>query len=174
MRQIMITGRLGSDAEIKQTKQGQNYISFRIANNEYGDAENDTHWYRVTSFNNRYVNMSKYLKKGSAVIIIGDYKDELYQNNEGRCMISRDIVANVINFNETSPRQDNNGNNGNYQQQSQTLPFTGNDNNVDGVRMPSMGAQRQQAQPNVQEQKVVQNVAQQTSSGSTDIDDLPF
>lgn len=169
MRQIMITGFLGADAEVKQTKQGMPYITFRVGNSEYSDAQNETHWYRVTSFNNRYVNMSKYLKKGTNVIIYGDYKDELYQNNEGRCMISRDITANYITFNGNN---NSNGNNGNNQRQNngyQPSAAPMNEPTVDGVRMPSMGTAPTNQVPT---QTVVQQAPQTTAKNEED--DLPF
>lgn len=100
MRQITITGFLAADAEVKMSKQGNAYLSFRMANNEYN--EDKTHWYNVTCANIPfYVNMAKYFKKGSSVIVTGDYNDDIYQTKNGTCEISRNIRAVAIHFNNS-------------------------------------------------------------------------
>lgn len=105
MRQITITGFLAADAEVKMSKQGNAYLSFRMANNEYN--EDKTHWYNVTCANIPfYVNMAKHFKKGSSVIVTGDYNDDIYQTKTGSCEISRNIRAVSIHFN-SSGRQTN-------------------------------------------------------------------
>lgn len=106
MRQIIITGRLGADAEQKITKQGNQYITFRIANTEFGDNDK-TYWFRVTSFENRHMNMVKYLTKGKPVIVQGKYDDNIYQNKNNNSEISRDIIAYNIEFISTG--KDENG-----------------------------------------------------------------
>ena len=104
MRQITLTGRLGNDPKIEQTKNGNKYISFRIASQEYG--ENEPSWVSVRSFNDSLINkMGKYLKKGSSVIVSGDYSDKLFQNKEGNWVIIRDLNANSMYFNSNGEKQ---------------------------------------------------------------------
>lgn len=100
MRQITVNGFLAADAEVKMSKQGNAYLSFRMANNEYN--EDKPHWYTVTSNIPFYVNMTKYFKKGSNVIVTGDYSDDIYQTKSGTCDISRNIRAVAIYFNNTN------------------------------------------------------------------------
>lgn len=100
MRQITLNGFLAADAEVKMSKQGNAYLSFRMANNEYN--EEKTHWYNVTSNIPFYVNMAKHFKKGSNVIVTGDYSDDIYQTKTGTCDISRNIRAVAIYFNNTN------------------------------------------------------------------------
>lgn len=97
MRQITITGFLAADAEIKMSKQGNAYLSFRMANHEYN--EEKAQWYNVTSSIPHLINIGKHLKKGSNVIITGDYSDDIYQTKQGTCDISRSVRAFSINFN---------------------------------------------------------------------------
>ena len=104
MRQITITGFLAADAEVKMSKQGNAFIQFRMANNEYN--EDKPYWFTVTSNIPFYVNMAKYFKKGSNVIVTGDYTDDIYQTKTGTCDISRNIRAVAIYFNN-SGRQNN-------------------------------------------------------------------
>lgn len=101
MRTFIVTGRLGADAEVRQSTSGTNYVTFRLANNEYFDKNEDgtpkTMWLRVTMFNN--ISLVNYLKKGKAVIVTGNYRDDMYKSkSSGNCEISRDITANSVEF----------------------------------------------------------------------------
>lgn len=110
MRKIELTGRLAADAERKISKTGKEFLSFRVGNNEFNDKDEQgnqkTYWFNVTTFNQRHFGIAQYLTKGKSIIVEGDYSDRLYQNREGNCEISRDIMANAIYFNS-----DGNGNN---------------------------------------------------------------
>ena len=128
MRQITLTGRLGNDPKIEQTKNGNKYISFRIASQEYG--ENEPLWVSVRSFNDSLINkMGKYLKKGSSVIVSGDYKDQLFQNKEGNWVIIRDLTANSMYFNSNGERSQQNTQQQGQQMQPQAQQVSGPSNN---------------------------------------------
>lgn len=103
MRTLQVTGNIVADAEKKVSKNGKEYISFRIANHEFNDEKGPdgkpkTVWIGVTCYNQRYFGLAQYLKKGKPVIITGDYSDRIYQTREGNCEISRDVMANAIYF----------------------------------------------------------------------------
>lgn len=82
MRKLIVTGRLGGDPEVKTTKNGTAYTTFRIANQEYGDE--NTSWITVTVWDSAQQNFCKNLKKGSSVIIDGDYTDRIYISNKNK------------------------------------------------------------------------------------------
>lgn len=101
MRTIELIGRIAADAERKISKNGKEFISFRMANNEYNDekgpdGKQKAYWFSVTSFN--HIPMAQYLTKGKPVFVRGNYSDRVYQNREGNCEIGRDIVATEISF----------------------------------------------------------------------------
>lgn len=106
MRQITITAYAVSDAELRSSKNvGTPYIFLRVANTEFvkkdGD-ENvyDSKFFIVTSFAKRDLYLYKYYKKGSKLIVEGDYDDKLYTNpNTNKVSIDRMIIANRIWFN---------------------------------------------------------------------------
>ena len=103
MRKLEVTGHIVADAERKISKSGKEYLSFRIANNEFNDekgtdGKQKPYWIGVTSLNQRHFSMAQYLTKGKPIIVEGDYSDRIYQNKEGNCEISRDILANAIYF----------------------------------------------------------------------------
>lgn len=103
MRKLILSGRIVADAQKKVTVNGREFISFRLGNNEFGDEKNSdgkpiTYWFNVSSFNQAHVNLLKYLTKGKPINVIGSYKDNIYQNKAGNCDISRDILADSIDF----------------------------------------------------------------------------
>jgi len=101
MRTIEVIGRIAADAERRVSKNGREYLSFRMANNEYNDekgpdGKQKAYWFSITSFN--HIPMTQYLTKGKPVFVRGNYSDRVYQNREGNCEIGRDIIATEISF----------------------------------------------------------------------------
>ncbi len=97
MNQIFFDGRIVANAEKKLSSTGREFLTFRMANNEKDKNGNQiTNWYNVTSFN--HIHLTPYLTKGKPLIINGYYSDSIYQNREGKCDISRDVLAYSTNF----------------------------------------------------------------------------
>lgn len=104
MRDIIVNGRIAADVTRQISKQGSEFISFSIANSEFGDPKSSdgvvqTTWFRVTAFDSRLVNLAQYLKKGKPITVFGRYSNRLYQSQKtGQYGISNDIIATEINF----------------------------------------------------------------------------
>ena len=72
MLQITIAGRLGRDAEYKQTQGGNELCSFSVAADVgYGDNK-QTYWVDVTRWGKGAKGLSEILRKGSAVAVTGE------------------------------------------------------------------------------------------------------
>lgn len=160
MRTITINGRIAANVSRQVSKQGNSFISFSIANNEFGDAKNDEgnyipQWYRVTSFLPQHVNLAQYLTKGKPIIVTGKYSNSLYKNNNGHYSISNDIIASDIFFEIGSERQ-------NEQTSTNDDTHAETKNPVDDI---PKAASRTFTQPKVSSQPSVNN---------DDDDDLPF
>ena len=107
MRVCDLTGRLAADAERRVSKNGKEYLYFRMANNEYNDEKGPdgkpkTYWFSVTSFN--HLHMAQYLTKGKPIHVRGSLSLRLYQTKDGRCEIACDIVATEIHFEASSDK----------------------------------------------------------------------
>lgn len=71
MQKITITGGLGRDAELKQTKAGEDVLSFPVGVSQgFGDAKT-TNWYRCSLWGKRARNLQQYLLKGAKVAVAG-------------------------------------------------------------------------------------------------------
>lgn len=99
MNMIQIMGHLGADAETRFTPSGQKVTNLRVATTSRKGGKEETVWYRITIWGDRYDKMLPYLKKGSGVIVVGELnKPELYNDKEGRPQISLEVTAEFIRF----------------------------------------------------------------------------
>ncbi|MCD8207743.1 MAG: single-stranded DNA-binding protein [Bacteroidales bacterium] len=106
MRNLIVSGRVVADAELKTTTDGGEYISFRLVNHEYDkrgadDKKEDTYWFSVTA-SSSFKNIAPYLKKGKLINIVGRYTDSIWARNDGTNEISRNLRALDIAFVEGS------------------------------------------------------------------------
>ena len=111
MRFLTVTGHLGADPEFKSTKNGATYASFRLANNEFEDKDENgsqvTYWYTVFVWDSALQNLCKVLKKGSSITVVGRVSDRVYTSQRtGMPEIGRDIKASMIFFNSGMKKDD--------------------------------------------------------------------
>lgn len=74
MNKVILIGRIGRDAELKQI--GDNYnISFSLATSERyvkdGERRESTEWHSVTAWGERWKKLAQYLTKGKLVTVEG-------------------------------------------------------------------------------------------------------
>lgn len=99
MNLIHIAGHLGNDPETRFTSGGQKVISFRLAARARKGGQDQTIWYRITIWGDRFDRLLPHLKKGSSVIVIGEMqKPEIYNSRDGQPQVSIDVTAEVIRF----------------------------------------------------------------------------
>lgn len=98
MVNVSFVGRLGADAEVKSSKSGNQYVTMRVAVNQYNGKENETVWMNVTAFTDRDIKMAQYWKKGSQVEVHGGETCSIYTKSNGESAISRDVRAYNIDF----------------------------------------------------------------------------
>lgn len=105
MQKIIIAGRLGADPEVRHTPSGQKVTSFRVAANTRVKGEDITTWYRVSVWGDRYDGMMTYLKKGSSLIAMGDFRANTYVDRDGKTQIGLEVTADSIQFTPSSGQQ---------------------------------------------------------------------
>ena len=115
MNVIQVAGHLGNDPEVRFTPSGQKVTSFRVATKGRRNSNNendDTIWWRVTVWGERFDNMIQYFKKGSAIIVVGEIrKPSIYTNREGQPQVSLEITAEMLKFSPFGKSNSNNNNN---------------------------------------------------------------
>lgn len=79
MQKIMITGGLGRDGELKQTKAGEDVLSFPVGVTQgFGDNKT-TNWFRCSMWGKRARNLQQYLLKGAKVAVAGSLQIGEYE-----------------------------------------------------------------------------------------------
>ncbi len=120
---IEIAGHLGTDPEVRFTPGGQKVTNLRVATNTRKSGKDETVWWRVTIWGERFDKMMPYLKKGSAIIVIGEMsKPEIYTDKEGRPQVSLDLTAEMIRFSPFGKTDKNGQEQGAGQVQNQASP----------------------------------------------------
>lgn len=99
MNYIILMGRLGADPESRVTPNGKKVVNLRLAvSSRRGDKE-ETVWYRLTIWGDRFDKMITYLKKGSALVVTGELaKPEVYIDREGKSQVSLDVTVESLRF----------------------------------------------------------------------------
>ena len=97
MNKVSIAGHLGSDPEVRHTPGGLKVTSFTVAVNIRKQGKDETLWYRVTLWGDRFDKMIQYLKKGSAVIAHGDLFASLWDKGD-KPRLNLEITADSISF----------------------------------------------------------------------------
>lgn len=96
---VQIAGRLGKDPESRFTPSGLKVTNLTVATNVRKAGKDETVWWRVTVWGDRFDKMMPYLKKGSAVIAIGEMsKPDIWTDKEGRPQVSCELTADIIRF----------------------------------------------------------------------------
>lgn len=96
---VQVAGHLGADAETRVTPDGQKVSSLRVATNVRRSGRDETVWWRVSLWGDRWEKMLQYLTKGAGVIVIGEMqKPEIFQNRDGQSQVSLDIRADIVKF----------------------------------------------------------------------------
>lgn len=98
MINTFFVGRLGADAEVKTSKNGNNFVTFRVAVDDFNNGAKSTTWVSVTDFTANAVTRAQYLKKGSCVEVSGTLTTRIYTTRDNTYQVGVDVMANSVNF----------------------------------------------------------------------------
>ena len=104
LNKVFLVGRLGGDPLRAETRTGQVVASFslatsrRYASEEGGEPVQKTVWHRIVSWGKEAENASRYLKKGSLVLVEGRLKEHRYEDAEGREKQRMEVHADHVTF----------------------------------------------------------------------------
>lgn len=97
----VIMGRLARDPELRQTTNGKNVASFRIAcdrGRRDANGQSQADWFDVVAWDRTAEFVCKYFQKGSLIIVDGRLQSRSYQDKAGNNRTAIEIVANNVNF----------------------------------------------------------------------------
>jgi single-strand DNA-binding protein len=98
---ITVKGNVGSDPELKFSKNNTAYVTFSVAytprtkeNDNWVDGE--TMWFRVVQFGVKAEATTDMIKKGDGVLVTGSMKQSTYTDKEGKERTSLEINASDV------------------------------------------------------------------------------
>jgi len=101
---VTLIGNLTRDPELSQTKSGKSMCKFALANNP-GNEKEEVSFFNIIAWGTTAEVCSKYLKKGSKVVLSGKLRQNRWTSKEGQARSTVEITADNVNFIKTG-RQD--------------------------------------------------------------------
>jgi single-strand DNA-binding protein len=90
-----VTGRLGADAELRQTANGDPVLNARVAVAGFRK-DDDPLWVGVTLFGKRASALAQYLTKGTRVGVMGRAQLRDFQRRDGTSGTALELIANDV------------------------------------------------------------------------------
>lgn len=97
---VILIGNITADPELKQTQSGTSVCSFNIAINRYSkepDAKK-VDFFTVVAWQAKAEFVSKYFKKGQAIVVVGRLENRGWSDEQGNKRISTEIIADEVSF----------------------------------------------------------------------------
>lgn len=118
LNQIVITGRLTRDPELRYTQSQIPVCSFRIAcDRDFPKSkdsnEHDTDFIDVVAWRSTAEFVSKYFTKGRMAVVKGRLQMRDWTDKDGNKRISAEIVADSVYFGDSKAKENGNSGNGN-------------------------------------------------------------
>ena len=94
INKVILVGRLGADAEVKQTSKGDSMANLSLATNKKFKEEEKTTWHKVVVFDPRIADtMGKYAKKGTMLYVEGEIETRSYKDAGGQQKYVTEVVV---------------------------------------------------------------------------------
>jgi len=94
INKVILIGRLGADAEVKQTSKGDSMANMSLATNKKFKEEEKTTWHKVVVFDPRIADtMGKYAKAGTMLYVEGEIETRSYQDSGGQKRYVTEVVV---------------------------------------------------------------------------------
>lgn len=97
VNQIIISGNLGSDPEMGNGSKPSCRFSLAV-----NDSKDRTTWFNVRAYESQAETCTRYLNKGSSVIVVGRMTSYEFTDREGNNRKAWEVVANRVHFNGPS------------------------------------------------------------------------
>jgi len=98
-----VTGRLGKDPELKETRKGGQMLRFNVASDQGWGDNKSTNWVGVVVFGKRAETLARILEKGTFVIVRGEFTT---RTDEGTGRTYFDLKADDVELGPRAPRGD--------------------------------------------------------------------
>lgn len=118
MKYVHIAGRLAKDAEVRFTNNSLKVTTLVLPVNSKKGGTEETTWFRVSLWGDRWDKLAPHLKKGTGVIVGGELKKpEIYTDKSGVPQVgSLEVRADFVHFAPGSKEEGMGGSSGGFSQ----------------------------------------------------------
>lgn len=106
MNKVMLIGRLTKTPELRATQSGKQVSSFTIATNRINNEECD--FINCVVWDKQAENLCKYQVKGNLIGVIGQLRQETYNDTKGNKRTSYVVLCNEIEYLQSSTKKEEN------------------------------------------------------------------
>lgn len=106
MNQVIITGNLGADPDLKYSQNGDPIATFSLA---FRLSKEKTGWIKTVCFGKTAELAEKYLHKGAKVLVSATLDNNKWETDDGQQRSTLQLIANRIEFIKTDGRGFENG-----------------------------------------------------------------
>lgn len=152
MNNIVLSGRIVRELELKQTQNGKSYTRNSIAvrrGRKNAEGKYDSDFFEFEAWNGIAESLTRYGKKGGRIEIQGELQNNNYQKNDGQMVYGTKIIVNRV----------------------EIIDYAGDDQQQPTQEQNPYMTEPQYQQPQMQG---FGNVMQQTSPGAIVDENLPF
>lgn len=107
---VVLEGNLTRDPELRYTQTGTAVTRITVANNNDYNGKENTSFIECTAWGKTAENVSKYLAKGSKVLIEGRLEIQTYDNKEGQRVYRANVIARSVKFLSPANNKNKDGN----------------------------------------------------------------
>lgn len=113
MNKVIITGRIATNLEVKQTTSGKSVCEFNIASNRFtnSDGEQVTDFVKCVVWNKQAESLVKYQRKGNLIAVIGRMNVDTYQDKDGKNKYKTYVQVEELEFLEPKKKDEPNNDN---------------------------------------------------------------
>ena|SRR5690554_3425113 len=109
MNNVSLIGRLVRQPELKQTTNGTAYCKFTLAVNRRFK-RNEADFINCVAWKGTAENLTRFMKKGSRVGVVGAIQTGSYQNQNGQKVYTTEVNVSEVEFLDTKAETQNNNN----------------------------------------------------------------
>ena len=106
MNRVIFIGRICADPTIRQTQNGKQVATYRIAVDR-PMSKSETDFFQIVAFGNCASFVERFLKKGMRIAVEGHIQTRSYEDKDGKKVTVTEIIADRHEFCESRPASGN-------------------------------------------------------------------
>lgn len=107
LNNVVLSGRLTKDVELKQSQSGKYYVQFTLAVDKLVGKEKQADFINCVAWEKLAEVLSQYTHKGSKVNVMGRLSTRNYKNSDGLTIYVTEVVINQLELCDSKPKEDN-------------------------------------------------------------------